>query len=157
MTTAPSEDGSPVSRRMNENLTALMFRMSWLQKDVAGAVGISAPSVGRKMRGLNDWTLPEAERLAAATHVTVPELLGDLPAYDVWLPRLDSNQQPFGYARDYRWHPSQEDTWTTKLARSAANRAPRGPVPVTTTPSGPWDPQTSDVVVDLAAYRLRSA
>ncbi len=94
MTTAPNEGGSPVSQRMNENLTALMFRSGWLQKDVAAAIGISAPSVSRKMKRLNDWTLPEVEAIAAAMSVEVAELLGDLPDFDVWRARRDSNPKP---------------------------------------------------------------
>ena len=94
MTVDSTAPQSPLIRGTNENISALMFRMGWRQADVSRAIGISPPSVGRKMRNQSDWTLPELEAIADAMSVSLPELLGDLPDWEVWRARRDSNPKP---------------------------------------------------------------
>ncbi len=95
MTADMTPEPSALARKVGENVTTLMFRMSWSHTEAAKHFHMSQPSVGRKVKGLTEWTLGELEQVARVTYVSLGELLGDLPDYAAWLPRLDLNQQPF--------------------------------------------------------------
>lgn len=94
MTVAHEPDMTPVTRRLNENVTTLLFRMGWHRKDLAAAIGTSGASISRKLNGQNDWTIPEVEQMASALNVEVGQLLGELPDFNVWRARRDSNPRP---------------------------------------------------------------
>ena len=83
-----------VNRTVAENVTTLLFRMGIKQKALAMDSGIAYATFNRKMNGIGDWTLREAVAIAAVTSVEVPELLGDLPDFDTWRARRDSNPKP---------------------------------------------------------------
>ncbi len=90
--TTPGPD--PLVQQVGENVTTLMFRMGWSQTAAAAAWGMSQPSLSRKRRGDNEWTLGELAAITATTYVELPELLSVLPSFDVWCARRDSNSQP---------------------------------------------------------------
>jgi transcriptional regulator with XRE-family HTH domain len=94
MTAELTPEPPPLVQRLNENVHTLLFRKGWLQKDLAAAIDVSPPSVSRKLKNLNDWTVPEVSAIAEETHVEVAELLGNLPDFDTWRARRDSNSQP---------------------------------------------------------------
>lgn len=85
---------SELNRRVSENLTTMLFRMGWQQKDLAPALGITPTTIGRKLKGRNDWTIPEIERAAPTLYLSVGELLTELPDWEEWRARRDSNSQP---------------------------------------------------------------
>jgi transcriptional regulator with XRE-family HTH domain len=66
---------------------SLMFRRRMKQQDLAAALGTSQANVSRKLRGLTVFSPTDLVKLARLLEVDAGELL----------PRLDSNQQPFGY------------------------------------------------------------
>lgn len=57
------------------------------QRDLCEALGISEPSLSRKLRGLRPWTVDEVLQASDFFRIPVTELL----------PRVDSNHQPAGY------------------------------------------------------------
>lgn len=83
-----------VNRQVCENVTALMFRLGWKQQDMAAAIGINAVRFSRRLHGAGEWTASELQALAAVSSISVDELMGDLPSFDVWRARRDSNPKP---------------------------------------------------------------
>lgn len=77
---------SDVVRR---NIAAEAARQGIRQTDLAAAFGLSRGPMSERFRGVTAWTLDDVERAADVLGVPLAVLL---------LPRLDSNQQPSGYA-----------------------------------------------------------
>lgn len=67
---------------------SLMFRHRQKQSDLAAIIGTSVPSVSRKLRGINAFTISDLYAIGRAYDVDPADFLRKLP-------RLDSNQQPF--------------------------------------------------------------
>lgn len=83
-----------INRRVGENVTTLLYRMGWTQRDLGAASGVHRATLGRKMRGAGDWSVVECAAIAAVTYAEVGEVLGNLPDWDEWCARRDSNPQP---------------------------------------------------------------
>lgn len=76
---------------VGENIYTLMRRAGMTQAQLAGELGIQQASLSLKIRGKRPWYLRELQRAASVLDTDVAALVA-------MLPRLDSNQQPSGYA-----------------------------------------------------------
>jgi hypothetical protein len=83
------------SRRIAAEIRAELARQGISNRRLAVTMGVSYQWVNRRvgMHADVDLTFEEVDRIAAA--IGVPT--GRLVVSSGWLPRLDSNQQPFGY------------------------------------------------------------
>ena len=108
--TAPE---NTLNRRTSENITTMLFRMGWKQKDLVPVMRITGTTIGRKLKNGNDWTLTEVELAAQAFYLSVGELIGDLPNWEEWRSRLAAkddetpaeNSGGFGEARPKGFEP----------------------------------------------------
>lgn len=92
MTTAPETATSP-SKLIAAEVRAEIARRGLTMRQFALANGLNEMWLNRRC-GRNakvDMTLEDVSLIAAAIGTTTERLLS------TWLPRLDSNQQPFGY------------------------------------------------------------
>lgn len=87
-TMSTNERALPVARHAGEKIHGLIWSRRMVQGTVAKAVGVSPSTFSKKLRGEVPITVDELMRIAGVLGVDP----GDL------LPRLDSNQQPSGYA-----------------------------------------------------------
>jgi transcriptional regulator with XRE-family HTH domain len=69
---------------------SLMFRHRQRQQDLAEVLGVNVATVSRKLRGIVAFSIKDLYAIGRAYDVDPADLLNALP-------RLDSNQQPFGY------------------------------------------------------------
>lgn len=91
---------------IGERIHRLIWRQRRSQTEVANALGIAQSALSRKLRGDRGWDVNELYALAEILGVGITDLIpnerkprpGDYPggASAAELPRLDSNQQPFG-------------------------------------------------------------
>jgi transcriptional regulator with XRE-family HTH domain len=79
-------------RQVSRRVKLAIFDSGKTQKAVAESAGLGPSSMTSRMNGTRPWRAVELMLIAQATGVEVTDLL----------PRLDSNQQPFGNPRDYR-------------------------------------------------------
>lgn len=121
-------------RQVARRVKLAIFDSGKTQKAVAAAAGIGPSAMTSRMNGTRPWRVEEIVLIAQATGVEVGALL----------PRLDSNQQPFGYARDYR-----SGAWDCGTCGAAFDT------------EGGWYRHLPTcrprAVVDLAAYKARRA
>lgn len=105
MTNTPQADqaAAVVAARIH----SLMWAKRVTQGQLAGLLGVTQGVVSRKLRGHSPITLPELFTIAGALGVDVTQLVDEngpgtvvvtVPGPAAQLPRLDSNQQPSGYA-----------------------------------------------------------
>lgn len=95
--------GAPLQLRVAEEVRVLMTRHRVKQSDLAAVLNVRQPAVSQRLNGHVDFTVSELETLARFFRVAPAVLLGHTvnphgPNGDggASLPRLDSNQQPFG-------------------------------------------------------------
>lgn len=83
------------SRRAAAKIRAEAAYQGISLREVARRLGVSQMWLSRRVKvGADvDLTLEEIDRIAGALDVTAEQLLTNTG----WLPRLDSNQQPFDY------------------------------------------------------------
>ncbi len=94
MTVQIAPKGGSLNQRVSENVTTMLFRLGWKQKDLAQAMGTTGATISRKLKNLTEWSLTDIELMAPIMTVEVSELLGDLPPFDVWRACRDSNPKP---------------------------------------------------------------
>lgn len=94
MTIEPTEQIDTLNRAVCENVTTLIFRSGWKQKDLAHAAHWNAGTLSRKLKGLSEWTTGEIETLTRVFAVSAAELLGDLPSFDEWVARPERFELP---------------------------------------------------------------
>lgn len=90
---------------IGERVHQLMWRQRRNQTDVAKQLGMAQSTLSRKLRGDRPWEINELYQLAEILEVGIFDLIpnerkprpGNNPGgASLPLPRLDSNQQPFG-------------------------------------------------------------
>lgn len=96
MTTQTVTAATPASRKIAAEIRAELARQGASHRRLAGALGVSYQWVNRRISVGADQplTFEEVDRIAEILGVPT----GKIIAASGWLPRLDSNQQPFGYA-----------------------------------------------------------
>ena len=87
MTTESMAREASLNRNVCENVTTLIFRMGWKQRDLAKAAHWNGGTLSRKLRGHSEWTTGEIQTLVGIFAVSPAELLGDLPAFEEWQAR----------------------------------------------------------------------
>jgi transcriptional regulator with XRE-family HTH domain len=92
--TVGREHAPNVSRLIAAEVRAEMGRQGVSKHQLATRLGVSDVWIGRRLKvdSTVQITLEEVEQMAEALGVSSQRLLA------AWLPRLDSNQQPSGYA-----------------------------------------------------------
>lgn len=85
MTTITSD--RDIAIEVGARIQNLMWRKRITQEQLGGALDVNQSTAGKKIRGVVGITIPELLKIALLLEVDVVELL----------PRLDSNQRPFGY------------------------------------------------------------
>lgn len=91
MTTDSAQAGDDPNRRVSENVSTLMFRMGMKQNELAREAGLSANTLGRKLKGVGDWSVREVSTIAEATWVKPVELITDVPSYEDWDSRREGD------------------------------------------------------------------
>lgn len=111
MTKSNEESGSDFNSMVAAEVRAWLARSGKRQADLAAALGVSQSGISHRLRARVAFTLEELATIAEVFDITLAELLGPVvlqarrsPHTDMVgagasarLPRLDSNQQPFGY------------------------------------------------------------
>ena len=111
MTNSNDESGSDFNSMVAAEVRAWLARSGKRQADLAAALGVSQSGISHRLRARVAFTLEELATIAEVFDITLAELLGPVilqarrsPHTDMVgagasarLPRLDSNQQPFGY------------------------------------------------------------
>lgn len=111
MTNSNEESGSDFNSMVAAEVRAWLARSGKRQADLAAALGVSQSGISHRLRARVAFTLEELATIAEVFDITLAELLGPVilqarrsPHTDMVgagasarLPRLDSNQQPFGY------------------------------------------------------------
>lgn len=94
-----------VDQEIGERIHGLMWRQRVSQVRLAAALGVTQGAISKKVHGERPWFASELLDVARALNVHVSALLPGLDDDDpegasvmVPLPRLDSNQQPFGHS-----------------------------------------------------------
>lgn len=93
-TTAAAAEDSAVERQIRENMNTLMMRERLSERRLADKVGIHRAALNRRMLGDVGFLYFEVRTIARFFDVTLDELEGQLPSYDEWRARRDSNPQP---------------------------------------------------------------
>jgi transcriptional regulator with XRE-family HTH domain len=78
-----------VNRRVGMNVKIAMMMRGVGQPALAAALGVTQPSVSRRLSGHTPWTPDELEAAATLLGVSIGRLFEKLPG-------LDSNQEPIG-------------------------------------------------------------
>lgn len=120
MTTVPADVPGDMDARVGRLVHQMMWDQRLTQTGVAARLGIQQSALSKKLRGERHWSLWELRVMAKILNTTSAYLLGETddpnrPAGDDGppddggdrLPRLDSNQQPFGdrLGTRERWWP----------------------------------------------------
>ena len=99
-----SHDPLDFERIVCENVRAEAARRGYNQSSLAKELGITQSAVGQRWRGNRAWPFDDLARVASIFEMTPWDLCtppeyrnGPKPKLEAvdWLPRLDSNQQPF--------------------------------------------------------------
>ena len=121
--TTQTHEAQP-DRQVSENIALTMHRARIKERQLAAAVGISQATLNRRVRGEQPWMLWEVQAIADFLSLTLQEITTDLPSYEEWRARRDSNPKPsvleFG-------RPNLRLIVNTGLT---ANRIPGGPRPI---------------------------
>lgn len=76
-----------IESQIAENVTVLMHRAGLKLTQLATAVGISQPTMSRRMLSQQPWMFWEVQVLAEFFCVTLSEITTDLPSRDEWQAR----------------------------------------------------------------------
>lgn len=100
MTTQTTKSAPSASRRIAAEIRAELGRQSMSGRRLAVSMGVSYAWLNRRIGSdaTVDLTFEDVDRIASVLKVPT----GRIIAASGWLPRLDSNQQPFGYRRTPR-------------------------------------------------------
>lgn len=72
-----------------ENIATTLHRAHMRQRQLAVAVGVSQPTLSRRMLGAQPWLLWEVQTIADYFGLTLTEITTDLPTRDEWQVRWD--------------------------------------------------------------------
>lgn len=85
---------TPTAAQIAENIATLRQRAGLTQRDICRAVGMADSTLSHKMKGKADWAVRDLEAVARTLHVTVSELVGEVPSREEWQRRLEPTDTP---------------------------------------------------------------
>lgn len=88
MTTQIHEAHEP-ERQVAENIATTLHRARIKQLQLAISVGMTQPTLSRRMTGQQPWLFWEVQAIADYLGVTLAEITTDLPSRDEWQVRWD--------------------------------------------------------------------
>lgn len=114
MTASNLETAFVLDRQVSENVETLIRRTKASQSSVGAAVGMSQPTMSRRLKNEQPWLLWEVTALASHFGVTLEQLMGTLPSLLEWratrsdaitdrlCPIATLAPAPVAYLSDYR-------------------------------------------------------